>query len=262
MKKKIMNILMVLFVMIFLGCGGYLAFYYYQSARSEASIEDVRNLVDPEVQTQDEHSDAPILVAVKNQEIQKKFERVYEENSDFIGWLKIADTHIDYPVMYTPNDLEDGQFYIHRNFDGDYAASGLPFIDKNCDVALPTDNIIIYGHNMNSGTMFHDLLKYEDQAFYEQHKTFEFDTLYEDQTYEVIAMFYAQILDENDSSFKYYSFVNAGTEQEFIDYVENVKAMSLIDTGVEVSYGDKLITLSTCAYQAKDGRFAVIAKKR
>ena len=83
--------------------------------------------------------------------VQKKFEALYKKNHDFLGWLTIADTHVDYPVMYTPNDNENGEFYIHRDFDMEYSAAGLLFLDRNCDVRIPTDNLIVYGHNMNSG---------------------------------------------------------------------------------------------------------------
>lgn len=164
--------------------------------------------------------------------------------------------------MYTPDDSEKGEYYIHRNFDGEYSAAGLPFIDQNCDIQSPTDNVIIYGHNMNAGTMFHDIIKYEDSEFYENHKTFSFDTIYENAIYEVVAMFYGQILDEDSDAFKYYEFVNAGNEQEFMDYVNHIKSMSVIDTGVDVKYGDTLVTLSTCAYHVENGRFAVVAKKK
>ena len=74
-------------------------------------------------------------------------------------------------------------------------------------------------------------------------------------------MFYAQILPDASKDFKYYQFVNAGSNEEFMNYIDNIKSMSIIDTGVDVKFGDKLVTLSTCAYHVDDGRFAVIAKK-
>ncbi len=264
MKKKIMNILAVICLLIAFGCGGYLAYYYYVSAKSEAAISKLSGLVgtDEPAEKKENITEKPQMVNVDGVMVQKKFESLYRKNRDFLGWIKISDTHIDYPVMYTPNDHENGEYYIHRNYEQEYSAAGLPFVDANCDVKLPTDNVIIYGHNMNSGTMFHDILQYEQEEFYKAHKTFRFDTIYENAEYEVVAMFYGQILDVDTKAFKYYEFVNAGNEKEFMDYVKNIKAMSVIDTGVEVKYGDKLVTLSTCAYHVKDGRFAVIAKKK
>lgn len=265
MKKRWINVLMIICILVAAGCGGYLAYYYYTSAKSEGAVDKLRNSIVAENEDtflKDKDSEkGPEMVEIDGVRVQKKFEELYRKNSDFMGWLTIGDTHIDYPVMYTPSSKDGGEYYIHRNFDGEYSAAGLPFIDCNCQLESPTDNVIIYGHNMNAGTMFHDLLKYEDQDFYEAHKTFTFDTIYGNGKYEVVAFFRGQILPEESKKFKYYEFVNAGSKEEFDQYVKNLKNMSIIDTGVEVSYGDKLITLSTCAYHVTDGRFVVVAKK-
>lgn len=256
---------MVLFLMIAVGCGGYLAYYYYTSSATEKKINILRDMVVDETDEvlgneKDKMADIE-YVMVEGVSIQKKFENLYKTNNDFIGWITIEDTLVDYPVMYTPKDGENSEFYIHRDFDKNYSSAGLPFIDGNCMIENPTDNIIIYGHNMNAGTMFHDILKYQEEEFYKEHKTFTFDTIYRDGTYEVVAAFYGQILPEDSTAFKYYEFVNAGRKEEFMNFVKQVKAMSVIDTGVEVEYGDELITLSTCAYHVQDGRFAVIARR-
>lgn len=261
MKKRIiMNILMIFCIVVALGCGVYLAYYYYTSNKSEEAVADLRDQIGTEEWNAGD-SQGLEMVEVDGVLVQKKFEQLYRNNHDFIGWLMIDDTNVDYPVMYTPKDTENGEYYIHRDYDRQYSAAGLPFIDANCRIEPATDNLIIYGHNMNSGKMFHDILQYEDKTFYEGHKTFSFDTIYGDGTYEVVAMFYGQILPEESGAFKYYEFVNAGVEEEFVSFIENIKKMSVINTGVEVKYGDKLITLSTCSYHVKDGRFAVIAKK-
>lgn len=293
MKKKIMNILMILCLVIAIGCGVYLAYYYISNSKNEkAFLElainspvvnyqyEVRNDITESIASEkkDENTDSSTsqeneknnntlsnknleFIDVGGKVIWKEFQALYQKNSDIVGWIYINDTKIDYPVMHTPNDVENGQYYIHRDFSQKYSAAGVPFVDRNCDLSIPTDNTIIYGHNMNSGSMFHDLLQYENESFYQTHKTFRFDTIYGPAQYEVVAMFYGQVLDENDPSFKYYEFVNAANEEEFIDFVTQIKNMSLFDTGVEVRYGDALITLSTCAYHVKDGRFAVVARK-
>ncbi len=260
-KKTVINIIMVLCLLIALGCGGYLLYYYYNASKSESAVESLKQMVVEEDEETDNQQELPEMVMVGGVMVQKKFEGLYKRNRDFIGWLTIDDTDVDYPVMYTPGEAEKGEYYIHKDFEEEYSAAGLPFIDANCQVDNPTDNLIIYGHNMRSGKMFHDILKYTDWDFYCEHKTFSFDTIYADGTYEVVAAFYGQILEETSTEFKYYEFVNAGSEEEFRDYVDNIKRMSVIDTGVEVEYGDKLVTLSTCAYHVEDGRFAVIAKK-
>lgn len=262
-KNTVIRIFSVIFLLVGIGCGGYLLHYYYTSAKAEAALHALSDRIVPVGDMADAGSRTePEFVDIDGVKVQKKFENLYRQNHDFMGWITIGDTHIDYPVMYSPNDDEGGEYYIHRDFEEKDSAAGLPFIDANCRLNPATDNVIIYGHNMNSGTMFHDIMEYAKQEFYDSHKTFHFDTIYGDGEYEVVAMFYGQILEDSARDFKYYEFVNAGTEKEFMDFVDNVKAMSVIDTGVDVKYGDELITLSTCAYHVKDGRFAVIARKK
>ncbi len=266
MKKKGIRIITAILIFIIVACAAYLIYYYYTSYKTESNFDKLREmvLVIPTIEQDDNFSEVPDkspMVEIDGVQVQAKFEKLYRGNRDFVGWIKIDDTLIDYPVMHTPNDNERGEYYIHRDYNQEYSAAGLPFIDKHCMPEVPTDNVIIYGHNMNSGTMFHNIIRYEDESFFEEHRTFSFDTIYEDGTYEVIAAFYGEILADDSEAFKYYEFVNAEDEEEFVEFVQNIKAMSIYDTGVEVSYGDKLITLSTCAYHVEDGRFAVVAKK-
>ncbi len=266
-NKKIIYILMIVCILVAAGCGFYLVKYYYESAQSEKIFEELRYMVTETEEMKEDVMDSEayvqpnIYVTIGGIDVQKKYEKIYKENNDFVGWLRIEDTLIDYPVMHTPDDSENGEYYIHRDFNRKDSAAGTLFMDAYSTINPFTDNVIIYGHNMNSGTMFHDLLNYQNQEFYENHKTFTFDTIYGDGTYEVIAAFYSQILPDNSAEFKYYEFVNAADEEEFMEYVYNIKEMSVIDTDTKVEYGDVLLTLSTCAYHVEDGRFAVVAKK-
>ena len=164
--------------------------------------------------------------------------------------------------MYTP---EDEEYYIHRDFDKKNASHGTLFIDGACSIGSkdepPSNNLIIYGHNMKLGTMFHDLTKYEDESFYKDHMTFTFNTIYGRATYEVIAAFRSQVYEEDSNSFKYYQFVGCDNSEAFSDYVNNVKRLTPYDIDATATYGDELITLSTCAYHTEEGRYAVVAKK-
>ena len=181
------------------------------------------------------------------------YAELYAQNSDFMGWLRIDGTGIDYPVMQSKNDPD---FYLKHNFSKEYSRFGIPYMQENC--GLFSDNIIIYGHNIKSKSMFNELTKYKDRVFYATHKYITFDTLDEHKTYEVIAVF--KTVAYSDRGFQYYDFVNANTEEEFKAYVEKCKALSFYDTGVTAKYDDKLLTLSTCEYSQKNGRFAVVAK--
>ena len=189
----------------------------------------------------------------------EEYRKLRELNSDFFGWLEIQDTEdtkIDYPVMFTPNDEEK---YLHTNFNGDYSESGELFIDAHCD---PNGyHYLIYGHHMFNGTMFGSLPKYEDYDFYKDHHTVFFDTCDEKGTYEIFAVFKSQIFDDDYDGFEYYEHGNLNDEATYNYYVEQVKSMSLYDTGITPHYGEKIVTLSTCNYHTSDGRFVVCAKK-
>lgn len=182
----------------------------------------------------------------------------YLENSDMAGWLVIPDTVIDYPIMWTP---ENEEFYLRKGFDKKKLNAGCLILDTDSCVDPLTTNLIIHGHNMKAGTMFGTLGKYEDEDFFKEHKQIILHTKQCQRNYEVIAVFYSQVYRTTDKVFKFYKFFQADTEEEFDDFYDNIKKMSLYDTGVTAQFGDHFITLSTCAYHVENGRFVVVAKE-
>ena len=181
---------------------------------------------------------------------------LYEENKDLVGWLSIDGMKIDYPVMQN----EDDEYYLHHDFYGNDSKYGCLYVRGQADLGAGT-NFIIYGHNMKDGSMFGDLDLYGKESFYKEHPTVSFDTLYEERTYEIVAVFRSQVYNVDDDVFKYYQFYEAETQEDFEDFYGNIKELSLYDTGVEAEFGDTFLTLSTCAYHVKDGRLVVVAKR-
>ena len=190
-------------------------------------------------------------------DILTKYQDSYDKNNDLIGWIKINDTNIDYPVV----QCNDNEFYLTHNFKGKNDANGCIFADMYCNVYPRSKNIILYGHHMKSGKMFANLEKYDSYDFYQKHKTFQFDTIYEEALYEVVFVFRDFIHATDDTSFKYYEFVDVTSETEFDSYMTELREKSLYDTNVEVNFKDELLTLSTCDYMQANGRFVIIAKK-
>lgn len=186
-----------------------------------------------------------------------KYAGLYEENSDLAGWLSIEGMKINYPVM----QCEDDEYYLHHDFYGNEDKYGCLYVRETADVNTPGTNFVIYGHNMRDGSMFGDLDLYKDEDFFKEHSLISFDTLYEEHTYEIVAVFLSRVYREDEEVFKYYDFYEADTQEEFQDFYENIKSMSLYDTGVTAEYGDTFITLSTCAYHVEDGRLVVVAKR-
>ena len=192
----------------------------------------------------------------KAQETLPQYRALYEQNPDMVGWLRVDGTNIDYPVLQTPGDNE---YYLRRGFDRLYSTAGSLFLDERCRLgADPTANWLVYGHNMADGSMLGELSKYEDEAFWREHPTFTFDTLTESGTWQVAAVLQTEL---GADELPYYTFFDAGTKLEWQQRVEAIRALALYDTGVEVQYGQQLLTLSTCGTATiyTDERLAVLA---
>lgn len=180
-----------------------------------------------------------------------------EENGDLFGWVKIAGTKLDYPVMYTPQDPE---YYLRRAFDKSGSVSGVPFLDAS--YAVGGNHYLVYGHNMKNGTMFHALLDYAEAAFWKDHPTITFDTLQESGTYAVIGAFYSRVYYQDEMDvFRFYAYPDLSDPALFAEYMDNVAESSLYDTGETAEYGDILLTLVTCSYHGENGRFVVVARR-
>ncbi len=186
------------------------------------------------------------------------YQKFFESNEDMIGWLKIPGTEIDYPVMQT---IEDEEYYLRRNFFGEKDNNGTLILDTDSDIKKTSNNLIIHGHNMKSGAMFAGLVDYEKEEFLRKHSKIEFHTKDEARTYEVIAVFRSKVYTVEDKVFKYYQFFEAETQEEFDSFYNNIKKLSLHDTGVTAEYGDEFITLSTCVYHTTNGRFVVVGRR-
>jgi sortase B len=189
-------------------------------------------------------------------QVLNRFKELYAENPDLGGWVRIEGTVIDYPVMFTP---DDPQKYLHLSFKGESSARGVPFIGEGCEILSRSDNIVIYGHHMKSGDMFAAIVYYDEIEFWREHPYVEFSTLYEAAEYEVFAVIKTDVYKARE--LRCYTFINADNEEDFNDYLARIQAASLYDTGIDVAYGDEMVTLSTCGYHTSNGRFLVIAKK-
>lgn len=183
---------------------------------------------------------------------------IYAENPDLAGWITIEGTVLDYPVMYTP---EDGEKYLYKNINGGFDANGLPIIEDGCSMDPESDNIIIYGHNMKSGKMFASLMNYAKKEYWEEHPTIRFSTLYEEREYEIVAAFKDRVYYKNEDCFKFYQFIDATDEAHFLEAISYFRENAEYDTGITAEYGDRLLTLVTCAYHVKNGRFVVVARE-
>lgn len=187
-----------------------------------------------------------------------KYRELYNQNQDLIGWIRIEDTKINYPVMYTPNDPE---LYLHKNFERKYAYGGLPFLDGRNEAFSKTENLIIYGHNMKNGTMFGQIPQYANKSYWEKHPIVQFDLLTEQREYEVVGAFRSHQFREDEAGFRYYDYIDLTDQYSFDEYIRCVKQASIYNTGITPQWGDQLLTLSTCSYHTDSGTFVVVCRR-
>ncbi len=242
-KKKLIIRILILVLIISLSITAYFLFNKYKNKNENNELKEIFNNTDD----------------TKQNERIEKVKELQKENSDIIGWLEIPDSNISYPVLQG----EDNDYYMTHNYKKEYSKDGSLFLDKDYDWNIPSTNLLIYGHNnIGSTEMFKGLENYNKEDYYKNHKIIRLTTDKEDAEYEIISVFLSRVYYKSEKDvFRYYYFINANTEEEFNDYVENSKKASLYDTEVTAEYGDQLLTLSTCSYHTTDGRLAVVARK-
>ena len=159
---------------VFLFSGLMIAYYLYDGRQSENQYQQLSQMVQADVDRPDG----------KQPTAAEKYAPLLEKNEDFIGWIKIEGTRVDYPVVQK-QDAEN--YYLRRGFDKKYSYYGTPYAFEDATFA-EADNFVIYGHHMDNGSMFSDLVQYTSKEFYEQHKQIQFDTMEGFGTYEIIAV--------------------------------------------------------------------------
>ena len=244
--KKIIKISVVILLIGIMLISSYFIYKNMQEDKEQEEIfEELENIV-----TTNETNEEK-----EQKEDNVNLNKLYKINNDIVGWLKIENTNINYPVMQT-KDRPD--YYLRKNFYKEYSVFGTPYIDENCDIENG-NNLIIYGHHINGNKMFGELENYKNEEYYNKHKFIKFYTLNEKAEYEIISVFKTTVY--NDNGFKYYQYYNLEDEREFETFINKCKELSLYDTQKIAKYGDKLLTLSTCEYSQNNGRLVVVARK-
>ena len=211
-----------------------------QNEKQENTFEDLIEIVEENIENQEERK--------------IDINKLYEENKDIVGWLKIDNTTINYPIM---QNINDPNYYLHRDFYKNYSSYGTPYMAKQCN--LNSDNIVIYGHHMKNNKMFGELEKYKSKDFYNNHKIITFTTLEKEYSYEIFAVFKTTVYTKN--TFRYYENINFENKKMYDDFINICKNKSLYQTGIEIKDKEKLITLSTCEYSNKNSRLVIVARK-
>ena len=270
MKKWMYNTLICVFAAVFLISGAMLIRYWMDSREQGQQYDDLAALVEharPTVsQAESTEPTDPAAepespwITVNDPEtgeqisLLPEYAQLYTMNNDLVGWIQIPGTKLNYPVMQTPDSPD---YYLKRNFQKKKNAHGCIYAKEECDLS-GSDNVTLYGHYMNDGSMFAPLGKYKKKNYWETHPTIRFDTLTQRNTYEIFAVLVTTA--SEGKGFRYHTFIEAESQQEYDEFVSQCKKLSLYDTGITPQYGDRLITLSTCEYSRTNGRLVVVAR--
>ena len=176
-------------------------------------------------------------------------------NDDFIAWIKVPNTNIDYPIVQS----NDTDYYLEHTFEGNQSKLGTLLSLGKTNWKRPSQNIVIYGHHVEGSgdKMFKALLKYKDSDYYPDHSVIYLDSIYMDGKYKIFSVF---DIHEGDID---PSVSNFASGEEFLDFVYAAKDLSLYDTNVVLNEEDQIITLVTCDryFQRGIGRLVVMAVK-
>ena len=178
-------------------------------------------------------------------------------NSDVVGWIKLEGTNIDYPIVKS----HDNDEYLHTLFDGSWGNAGCIFVDCNTKDPFKQFNTVVYGHHMKDGSMFENLSYFTDPSYAKEHGTFELFTPEQDYNLEVAAFLNCP------SDCEIYN-PNAGTgdDEDKNTIASREKYLAAIDkyaeykTDVELTPQDKIVILSTCAYEYEGARYVIVGK--
>lgn len=230
-KMQFYKAVLAVFIVIFITCFGKLISIYNQSLNAEKEIKELSETMS------------------KIYNCNNADEKTYPK--DCVAWIEIKGTNINYPIMQKESSPE---YYLRRNYKGEYSYSGTPFLDANCKIG-ESQNLIIHGHNMKNETMFSSLTKYKNKQFYEEHHSINLKVKQDIHQYEIVSV---NIVNDTDEWYSFTDYSNADETNKLIN--KKIKE-SLYSTDKTADNGDSFLTLSTCDYSMENARLIIIAKR-
>ncbi len=254
MKKRLSKLLPLVYLAVFLYSAFLLVQYGYTYYEASKSLKETQALYESalEKSTGQDVVENPLPAdSSSTPTMRPQFVDLHAVNEQIVGWISVEGTKINNPILQS----DDNDYYLNRNFKGEFSRAGSVFMDYRNDVTEMSRNTVIYGHAMKNDTMFGSLKKYLEQSYANDHSVIYVDTLYESYDIEVFAAY------ETTIDF-YYIETDFDSKEAYMDYIEEVQSRSSIAMPTTISPDDQLITLSTCnnSVQSKDKRFVVHGK--
>ena len=251
-KRRLAAMGCVVFGILVLISASVLLLDFAKQSRADQEFDSLRSqLPVVEASTAGENSSP----AVFPQTPQQRYGSLAGQNQDFVGWIHIDGTAIDYPVMQTPKQPD---YYLNHDFQKAYSPYGVPYADSRSD--LSTGPILVYGHHTKNQGMFGALINYEQESYAKEHPTIQFDTLERFGFYQVAMVVKTTASEQDPKAFNYVDAAFAENEQAFQSFLASCKSHALYSTAESVAFGDELLLLSTCEYSQQDGRLLIVAK--
>ena len=248
-KKIVFNCIFVVLILTFVISSINLLSYFISERQQNAVITETQQIWNEAISKNENTADLNAI-----------FDPLLKINSDTMAWINIPNTKINNPVCQTDNN----DYYLDHNFKKEKSRYGTLFFDYRDIISAEgsSKNLVIYGHNMKDGNMFADLLKYKNLSFYKQNPTFTLTTRYTQSEYRVFSVFLINSKPNDDNGYLYNFLRNSFVDDDsFNAWINEARKRSLIGKTVNVDEGDEILTLVTCAYDFKDARLVVMARK-
>lgn len=192
----------------------------------------------------------PSSTSSPSSQILEQYAPLLEINPEVIGWITIDNTPIHYPLM----QHKDNEYYLSHDPSNTSSMYGSIYIDYRNHPSMQNQNTLIYGHNMNDGSMFHELLNFKDETFFTSHPYLYISNLYECFTYEVFSVY---VVDADVETIA----PSFPSDEAFLSYLDSCMARSLYPSNVSFNPTDEIVTLVTCSYELPNARTIVQARR-
>ncbi len=246
-QKKHERLLRLISAVIVLAAALCLGIYIYQQHQNDFAEAEYAKMRQKQEKTEEPVAEASPI---------HDFASLQEQNADVYGWINVANTIVDYPVLQT----EEDNYYLSHDMNHVETTAGAIYSNA-CNSKDMTDGItILYGHDMRADTMFGSLHLFDEETFFQQNETMTFETADALYTYQIFGVY-----NYNDNYIPaMFDLKSTDGVQQFLDSLkscaEEGRSITHVREGVDVSDEDKLLVLSTCIGSQSDRRFLVVGK--
>lgn len=250
MKKS--KIIAIVCVVLGVACGAVGIYKYLEEKNAGKDYEELREEVktEPEKEPEQEPEAEPAQPTV---EIPIDFAALQTQNPDVYAWIQIPGTAVDYPILQSETD---NAYYLNHTIDHEEKPEGAIFTERYNTKTFDDPNTVIYGHDMKNGSMFQSIHNYMDRSFFDANRDITIYMTDRILHYKIFAAY----LTDNTHLLMSHNFWNEEDYQQYLDSIFSKRDMNaFIDTSVEVTNQDKIITLSTCYAGISTQRYLVQA---